>query len=122
MFDATELAERYIAIWNETDADRRRKMIAECWTEDAVYVDPMMKAEGYAEIDGLVAAVHDRFPGFRFSLVKPADRYGDNLRFSWQLGPQHQPDMIMGTDFALLDGDRMKTVNGFIDQLPAEAA
>ncbi|KAA0700176.1 nuclear transport factor 2 family protein [Neorhizobium sp. P12A] len=122
MFDATELAERYIAIWNETDAGRRRKMIAECWTEDAVYIDPMMKAQGHAEIDGLVAAVHGRFPGFRFSLVKPADRYGDNLRFSWQLGPQHQPDMIMGTDFALLDGDRIKTVNGFIDQLPAEAA
>lgn len=122
MTDATELAERYIAIWNETDASRRAAMIAACWTEDAVYVDPLMTAEGHAAISNLVDAVHERFPGFRFSLLKAADRYGDNMRFSWQLGPASQPDMIVGTDFVVLDGERMKIVNGFIDQLPAQAA
>jgi hypothetical protein len=30
---AAELAERYLALWNEPDADRRRRMIAELWTE-----------------------------------------------------------------------------------------
>ena len=29
---ATELAEKYVALWNEPDADRRRRMIAELWT------------------------------------------------------------------------------------------
>jgi hypothetical protein len=29
---ATELAEKYVALWNEPDADGRRRMIAELWT------------------------------------------------------------------------------------------
>ena len=28
---ATELAEKYVALWNEPDAGRRRRMIAELW-------------------------------------------------------------------------------------------
>jgi len=35
--------ERYIDLWNETDAQSRKKLIASAWTEDATYVDPMMK-------------------------------------------------------------------------------
>ena len=31
---AEQLADRYMALWNEPDADRRRRMIAELWTED----------------------------------------------------------------------------------------
>jgi hypothetical protein len=31
---AEQLADRYMALWNEPDADRRRQMIAELWTED----------------------------------------------------------------------------------------
>src|SRR5919112_4284098 len=31
---AAELAEKYLALWNEPDADGRRRMIAELWTED----------------------------------------------------------------------------------------
>ena len=33
----TDLIDRYIAIWNETDAARRRDLIARTWTEDAAY-------------------------------------------------------------------------------------
>ena len=29
---ATGLAEKYVALWNEPDADGRRRMIAELWT------------------------------------------------------------------------------------------
>jgi hypothetical protein len=31
---AEQLADRYMALWNEPDADRRRRMIAELWTQD----------------------------------------------------------------------------------------
>ena len=31
---AEQLPDRYMALWNEPDADRRRRMIAELWTED----------------------------------------------------------------------------------------
>ena len=31
---AEQPADRYMALWNEPDAERRRRMIAELWTED----------------------------------------------------------------------------------------
>jgi hypothetical protein len=31
-------ADRYLALWNEPDADRRRRMIAELWTEDGAHI------------------------------------------------------------------------------------
>ena len=37
---AEQLADRYMALWNEPDADRRRRMIAEFWTEDGSLVPP----------------------------------------------------------------------------------
>ena len=35
---AAELADKYLALWNEPDADRRRRMIAELWTEDGRHI------------------------------------------------------------------------------------
>ena len=31
---AAELAEKYLALWNEPDAGQRRRTIAELWTQD----------------------------------------------------------------------------------------
>ncbi len=121
MTDANTNAERYIAIWNETDAARRKAMIADAWTVDAVYVDPLMRGEGHDQVNGLVEAVQNRFPGFRFELLGAADGYGDNLRFSWGLGPAGAEPIIKGTDFAVLEGGRLKAVHGFLDLVPAAA-
>lgn len=121
MTDANTHAERYLAIWNETDFVRRRAMIAEVWTNEALYVDPLMRGEGHEEINGLVEAVQARFPGFRFELLGAADSHGDNLRFSWGLGPQGSEPIIKGTDFAMLENGRLKAVHGFLDQVPAAA-
>lgn len=121
MSDATIIAERYIALWNETDADRRRVLIAEAWTESCSYVDPLMQGEGREQIDALVTAVQGRFPDFRFKLSGAADRHGDNIRFSWDFGPESGEALVKGTDFAILDGDRLKAVHGFIDQIPVAA-
>jgi hypothetical protein len=35
---AAELAEKYLALWNEPDADQRRRMIAKLWAEDASHI------------------------------------------------------------------------------------
>ncbi len=119
MTDANTKAELYLAIWNETDAVRRKAMIAEAWAEDGLYVDPLMRGEGHEGVGSLVEAVQARFPGFRFTLIGAADGYDDNLRFSWGLGPQEGEALIKGTDFATLENGRLKTVHGFLDQVPA---
>jgi hypothetical protein len=119
MTDAAKIAEDYIAVWNETDPARRRALIGEGWAENASYVDPLMSGNGRDEIDGLIAAVHERFPGFRFALVGQPDGYGDHVRFSWSLGPKGDEEMIRGADFAVVEAGRLQKVTGFLDKVPA---
>jgi hypothetical protein len=119
--DAVRLAEQYIAVWNETDDGRRLKLLEAHWTDDARYVDPMAQASGRMQINALVGGVHQRFPGFRFALKGRVDGHGDQLRFSWTLGPSGAEDLIEGTDFVQLEAGKLQTVTGFLDKVPAGA-
>jgi hypothetical protein len=121
MTDPVAIANRYIALWNETDPARRRALLAQGWTENAAYVDPLAKGEGHEEISALIGAVQQRFPGFFFTLASCADGYADRLRFSWALGPVSEADMIKGTDFAVVEDGRLRSVTGFLDKVPAGA-
>lgn len=118
--DPTAVAKAYIAAWNETDAAARRTLIADTWTPDATYVDPVAAVAGYDGLDALIAGVQARFPGFRFGLLGEADGHGEHVRFSWGLGPAEAADApIKGTDMVRLEGGRLKAVTGFLDQVPA---
>ena len=119
--DAMRLAHRYIAVWNETDAERRQRLLEADWAADAHYIDPLMQASGREQISALVGAVHQRYPGFRFNLIGTADAHGDNVRFSWTLGPSGAEDLIQGTDFVRLDGGKLRAVTGFLDKVPVGA-
>lgn len=119
--DATGIADEYIAVWNETDPARRRRLLEAGWQPDASYVDPMAQARGLDAIDALVGAVQQRYPGFRFHLKGQADAHGDNLRFAWTLGPAGAEDLIEGSDFAQLDRGKLRAVTGFLDKVPAGA-
>ncbi|NWK44045.1 nuclear transport factor 2 family protein [Ralstonia pickettii] len=114
---ADTLVDRYIAAWNATDAARRRALVAQTWTESATYVDPLMQGIGHDGIEALIAGVQAKFPGFRFARDGGADVVQDTIRFRWTLGPEGQA-LVKGTDFVRIEGDRMQTVTGFIDQMP----
>lgn len=118
---ADHVAERYIALWNETDAARRLQLLTDGWTTDASYADPLAQAAGAEGISALIAAVQARFPGFRFKLLGKPDAHGEHLRFSWTLGPEASQDLIQGTDFARLADGRLHSVTGFLDKVPAAA-
>lgn len=116
MSNATEIANRYIALWNETDSGKRRALIDKAWTEDANYVDPLMKGEGHAGIDAMIAGVQQRFAGGRFTLRGTPEGHNDRVRFSWSLANGDAP-IAHGTDFAVVTADgRLKAVTGFLDQ------
>ena len=121
MTDAASIATRYIALWNETDPDRRKALLADLWAEAGTYRDPLMQGEGHDQIDALIAGVQGQFPDFRFTLMGQPDGYGDQVRFSWQLGPAGSDGPIKGTDFATLENGRLTSVVGFLDQVPAAA-
>ena len=121
MSDIKDIAARYIELWNERQPDRRREMLRRDWTTQAVYVDPLMRGEGHDSVDALIAGVQQRFPDFRFRLVGEPNGHGEHLRFSWALGPDGVDGPIKGTDFAQLENGRIRSITGFLDQLPPSA-
>ena len=122
MHNPVESIERYFAAWNETDAERRRALIAQTWTESASYLDPLMQGDGHAGIDAMIQAVQERFTGYQFQLTGAVDAHHDRLRFSWKLAPEAGPTIVAGTDFGIVAADgRLESVTGFLDQMPAAA-
>ena len=99
----THLVARYFAAWNETDAVRRRALIAETYAEDAAYVDPLLEGKGHEGIDTMIAAVHERFPAYVFRLSTDIDGFGSYLRFSWDLVGPDGAIAARGSDFAVVD-------------------
>ncbi len=116
-----EIIERYIAAWNETDPSQRRGLVDALWAADGSYTDPLADARGRAEIDGLIGAVQEQFPGFAFSLGGPVDGHHNQARFTWHLGPASGGEpVVIGFDVAVLDGGgQIRSVYGFLDKMPA---
>ena len=93
-----ELAEKYLALWNEPDADQRRRMIAELWTEDGRHIlqppqeirgiaaqpglamTAILEARGYEEIEARAASAYEHWvgsEGLSFRGRDDAERLGD---------------------------------------------
>ncbi|MEX1153806.1 nuclear transport factor 2 family protein [Parvibaculum sp.] len=122
MTDVTELADRYIEVWNETDGDRRRALIAKTWGEDGAYADPAAVSNGHDGIDKMTAAVHERFPGARFQRTSAVDKHNDRIRFGWELVAADGNTIVAGVDFGTVAADgRLASITGFFGEL-AEAA
>ncbi|MET7710013.1 nuclear transport factor 2 family protein [Micromonospora sp. NPDC005413] len=114
-----ELAERYIALWNESDPVRRLQGINNLWAAEGRYVDPLTVAEGPEAIDATIAAVRNQFPGMTFRLAGPVDGHHNQVRFTWELGPDDVEAPIVGFDVATTDEDgRLTQVLGFLDRVP----
>lgn len=118
MTDYNAIAEAYFAAWNETDAAARKTLVEAAFAPGVSYRDPIMQGDSHAGIDGLIAGVHNQFPGFRFTLKGKADGFGDNIRFSWGLGPDGAEAVIEGSDFATLKDHRLSAITGFLDKVP----
>ena len=119
MSDPAVIARAYLETWNENDGTKRQSLLKKHWAAVATYVDPVMSAEGTEKISGLVGAVHQRFPGFRFKLTGTPNGHGKYVRLSWSLGPDGAEPPIEGSDVVLVDEGRICQVIGFIDRAPA---
>lgn len=117
--DAEDIAANYIATWNETNAQARTGLIARYWSDWPRYVDPLMSASGIEELSGIIGAVQDRFPDFRFRLINLPDGHSDYVRFAWSLGPEGAESVIEGSDMVETRNGRIDRVVGFLDKIPA---
>jgi hypothetical protein len=120
MPDMTELAQRYIASFNETDPERRRASLEELYTPDATYTDPHVELRGVEQLEAFIAATQERFPGYVFSLAGDVDAHHEQSRFQWHVGPAgaSEPEYV-GFDVVISDGGRVRRVYGFLDAQPA---
>jgi hypothetical protein len=116
----TALVDRYFDTWNETDASRRKELIAATWASDATYADPLLSAQAHDGIDAMIRAVHERFPQHTFRRTTAVDSFADRLRFSWELSTPEGVSIVKGSDFGQVDASgRLQTVTGFLDEAPA---
>jgi ketosteroid isomerase-like protein len=125
MTDITTIVNDYIAGWNEGDAGRRRTLVAQTYTEDARYLDPVMAGEGHDGIAAMIAGAQQQFPGHRFVLADGPEAHHDRVRFTWHLvGPNGDgAPVAIGTDFARVAEDgRLADVTGFLQLTGAPAA
>ena len=116
MTEVTTVVDGYIAMWNETDPERRRFIIEQTWTEDGSYVDPHAEVSGADGLDALVAAVQEQFPDHRFVLASAPEAHHDRARFTWQLVGESGDAVATGMDVAVVaDDGRLRAVTGFLE-------
>jgi hypothetical protein len=120
------LADRYLALWNEPDADRRRQMIAELWTEDGRHIlqppqeireiaaqpgiglSATLEARGYEEIEARAASAYDHWvasEGLSFRGRDDEDRLGDVVKFHWEGLDKDGELFAVGLTFIVLAAD-----------------
>lgn len=88
--DAHETAvARYFAAWNAPSAEARTKAVAEAWTEDGGYTDPLVDVSGRDAIAAVIAGTRAQFPGFAFRLLGRPEGHHDLVRFGWEIGRAH---------------------------------
>jgi hypothetical protein len=116
--DVRTVVEQYIAVWNETDADKRRALVADVFTGDARYTDPLGDVTGHDGIDRFVAGAQAQFGGLAFSLPAEPDAHHHLARFQWHLGTPGAEPVAIGFDVVELADGKIAKVHGFLDKLP----
>ena len=111
--------DRYFAALNETDADRRRDLTLEAWTEDGGYFDPLQQAMGHDELVAVPVLAHEQFPGQRFVRTSGIDAHHGLVRFEWALVDEGGAASVTGLDVGIVaDDGRLSRIAGFFGPAP----
>jgi hypothetical protein len=60
MSDIHTFVQAYIAVWNESDAGRRRELIRILWQDDAHHLARTLEAVGHSGIEKRVTDAYDK--------------------------------------------------------------
>jgi hypothetical protein len=123
---AVQLADRYLALWNEPDADQRRRLIGELWTESGsqllqppiemreIAAGPglglaaTLEARGHSELEARATASYEHWvasEGLNFRGGEDAERLGDVLKFRWEAVVKDGRVMAAGVNVLVLAAD-----------------
>ena len=136
MGNLTDLADRYVALWNEPDPDARRAAVGALWATDGCHVlqppqevvktatdlglTTTFEAHGHDQLTERVRLAYEAFvaPGeFTFRRREDVARLRDVLKFSWEMVATSSGDVAaVGTEVLVLDaGDLIQTDYQFIE-------
>jgi hypothetical protein len=106
---AQQLAERYVAVWNEPNPAAWRDAIAQLWLPDGVHYVTTREARGYAALEQRIIGSHDknvRDGGFTFRAVKNAQALREVVTFNWEMiRPPTGEVLAVGLEFLQVDAD-----------------
>ncbi len=100
--------DRYMAQWNEPDADRRRAFVEELWAPAAVNATATLEAVGHDEIVARVTRSFDAFVGtgeHHFEEHRPYVAHHGAVRVWWQMVRTDGTVAAVGQEFLVLDDD-----------------
>jgi hypothetical protein len=109
MINAQELADRYVALWNETDSKGRLDLIKAFFAPDGVHYVRTLEARGYDALEQRVKGSHDknvRDGGNRFRARQDARLLRDMVTFHWEMIPATGDDVLaVGLEIIVVDPD-----------------
>jgi hypothetical protein len=104
MLNAQELANRYVAVWNEADGESRRRQIAALWAPDGQHYVDVREARGHDALEQRILGSYNknvRDGGHRFYAVQDARELRDVVTFGWEMRPAREYDAV-AQGFAIL--------------------
>ena len=115
----SELADRYIELWNEHDPERRHELIQHTFAENGAYRDPLLAGDGREGISGMIGEAQTQFGHYRFRRTGPVDAHHDRIRFTWDLSDNGIDVQVAGIDFGVVNEDGLfESITGFFDIFP----
>ena len=115
MIDATQFMTELLAMWTLRDAEARRNAIAAHFHEEARFYDLDGEMTGHAALERFSDLLQTRFPLATFALRSAPEILGNAIRAYWYFGPPSNPQAVNGMDFAILDGDKIRTLYAFVN-------
>ena len=120
MTDINEFVDRYVNIWNEPDAQRRRQAIRDLWQTDARHLARAIEAFGHDGIETRVRTAYEKWvkeKGNIFRLRDGVDSHHNTIKLRWEMLPAAGGEVIsIGLDFLVLGDDgRISTGYQFIE-------
>jgi hypothetical protein len=109
MDNLQDLADRYAAVWNETDATRRRQQIADLFVRDGQHYVGAREVQGYEALESRIQESHEKNVtkgGNRFRAVKDARRLHDVVTFHWEMLPADSETVLgRGLEFLIVNDE-----------------
>lgn len=110
--DSHQFAYRYMAVWNEADAERRYKSITQLWAEDGTQFTRSREIRGHQALFERISTNYETFvktKGFLFRLSGDVDEHHHAVKLAWEMVPANGGEIAgAGLIFLLLnDNDRI---------------